>query len=56
MWIIFAAAVVPGLLLLYYVYSKDFNPEPKRMIWKGFLYGAISVFVSTLISGPAEMS
>lgn len=52
MWIIFAAAVVPGLLLLYYVYSKDFNPEPKRMIWKGFLYGAISVFVSTLISGP----
>ena len=52
MWIIFAAAVVPGLLLLYYVYGKDFNPEPKRMIWKGFLYGAISVFVSTLISGP----
>ena len=52
MWIIFAAAVVPGLLLLYYVYSKDFNPEPKRLIWKGFLYGAISVFVSTLISGP----
>ena len=52
MWIIFAAAVVPGLLLLYYVYSNDFNPEPTRMIWKGFLYGAISVFVSTLISGP----
>ena len=52
MWIIFAAAIVPGLLLLYYVYSKDFNPEPKRMVWKGFLYGAISVFVSTLISGP----
>lgn len=52
MWIIFAAAIVPGLLLLYYVYSKDFNPEPKRMIYKGFLYGALSVFVSTLISGP----
>lgn len=52
MWIIFAAAVVPGLLFLYYVYSKDFNPEPKRMVWKGFLYGVISVFVSTLISGP----
>lgn len=52
MWIIFAAAVVPGLLLLYYVYSKDFNPEPKRLIYKGFLYGALSVFVSTLISGP----
>lgn len=52
MWIILAAAIVPGLLLLYYVYSKDFNPEPKRMIYKGFFYGALSVFVSTLISGP----
>lgn len=52
MWIILAAAIVPGLLLLYYVYSRDFNPEPKRMIYKGFFYGALSVFVSTLISGP----
>ena len=52
MWIIFAAAIVPGILLLYYVYSKDFNPEPKRMIYKGFFYGCLSVLVSTLISGP----
>lgn len=52
MWIIFAAAIVPGLILLYYVYSRDFNPEPRRLILKGFFYGAISVFVSTLISGP----
>ena len=52
MWIILAAAIVPGKLLLYYVYSKDFNPEPKRMIYKGFFYGCLSVFASTLISGP----
>lgn len=52
MWIILAAAIVPGILLLYYVYSKDFNPEPKRMIYKGFFYGCLSVFASTLISGP----
>lgn len=52
MWIILTAAIVPGILLLYYVYSKDFNPEPKRMIYKGFFYGCLSVFVSTLISGP----
>lgn len=51
MWIIFAAAIIPGILLLYYVYSKDFNPEPKRMIYKGFFFGCLSVFVSTLISG-----
>lgn len=52
MWIILAAAIVPGILLLYYVYSKDFNPEPKNMVYKGFFYGCLSVFVSTLISGP----
>ena len=52
MWIILAAAIVPGLWLLYYVYNKDFNPEPKRLVYKGFFYGCISVFVSTLISGP----
>ena len=52
MWIILAAAIVPGILLLYYVYSKDFNPEPKRLIYKGFFYGCLSVFASTLISGP----
>lgn len=52
MWIILAAAVAPALLLLYYVYSKDFNPEPKRLVRKGFWYGALSVFVSLTISGP----
>ena len=52
MWIIFAAALLPGIMLMYYVYSQDYNPEPKNLIYKGFLYGALSVFVSTLISGP----
>ena len=52
MWIILGAAIAPALLLLWYVYSKDFNPEPRRMVFKGFLYGCASVFVSTLISGP----
>lgn len=52
MWIILAAAIVPGILLLYYVYSKDFNPEPKRMVYKGFFYGCLSVLASFVISGP----
>ena len=52
MWIILAAAIVPGILLLYYVYSKDFNPEPKRMVYKGFIYGCISVLASFAFSGP----
>ena len=52
MWIVLGAAIAPALLLLYYVYSKDFNPEPKKMVLRGFLFGGISVYVSTLISGP----
>lgn len=52
MWMIFAAAIVPGILLMYYVYSRDFNPEPKRMVYKGFLYGGLSVLASFAISGP----
>lgn len=52
MWIVVVAAILPGLILLYYVYSKDFNPEPKRMVFKGFFYGVLSTFVSTLISTP----
>lgn len=52
MWIIVVAAILPCLILLYYVYSKDFHPEPKRMIFKGFFYGILSTMVSTLISTP----
>lgn len=55
MLMIFIAAVVPALLLLYYVYSKDFNPEPKKMVFKAFGYGALSVFVASLISSPLMM-
>ena len=52
MWIILAAAIAPALLLLYYVYSKDFHPEPTKMVFKGFWFGALAVFASTVISGP----
>ena len=52
MWIILAAAIAPALLLLYYVYSKDFHPEPRKLVLKGFWYGALAVFASTVISGP----
>lgn len=52
MWIIFAAAVAPALLLLYYVYSKDFFPEPRRVVFKGIGFGALAVFASMLISVP----
>lgn len=50
--LILAAATTPGLILLYYVYHQDFNPEPKRMICKGVFYGILSVLVSSMIAMP----
>lgn len=46
------AAVLPAFILLWYVYSRDITPEPKNVVIKGFVYGIIATFVSTVISGP----
>jgi len=35
------SAVVPSLLLLWYVYARDKNPEPRGMLIKTFLLGAL---------------
>lgn len=56
MWIILTAAIAPALLLLYYVYSKDFSPEPRRLVFKGFFYGALAVLASTVLSTPLMLS
>ena len=52
MLILLCAAVAPALILMWFVYHRDFNPEPVNLIAKGFLYGAIATFASTLISQP----
>lgn len=39
-----ASALVPAILLLWLLYSRDRNPEPKGMIVKTFLLGAVIVF------------
>ncbi|MBR1873032.1 MAG: PrsW family intramembrane metalloprotease [Bacteroidales bacterium] len=46
------AAVLPALVLMFYVYHRDFNPEPVRLVVKGFGFGALATMVSSLISGP----
>lgn len=35
------SAVVPSLLLLWYVYSRDKNPEPQGLLINTFLLGAL---------------
>jgi len=52
---ILIAAIAPALILMWYVYHKDTQPEPTRLVAKGFIYGGIAVFASTLISGPLMM-
>lgn len=50
--ILLLAAVAPALILFYYVYHKDINPEPMKLVLKGFLFGGIATLVSTFISSP----
>ena len=52
MLMLLVAALAPVAILMYYVYHKDINPEPKNLVFKGFLYGVLATFVSTLVSGP----
>ena len=52
MLIIFFAALLPALILMGYVYKKALAPGAVHLVVKGFIFGAIAPFVSTLISGP----
>lgn len=40
---LFGAAVLPVLLLGYYIYAKDVNKEPSNVLTKLFFYGALTV-------------
>jgi RsiW-degrading membrane proteinase PrsW (M82 family) len=39
-FILGGSAIVPSLLLLWYVYARDKNPEPRGLLIKTFLWGA----------------
>lgn len=49
--LIIVTALLPVLILGWWIYRKDsLRPEPLRMLYKAFLYGVGSTFVSLLIS------
>lgn len=52
MYLVVLAAVLPALILLFYVYKKDKQPEPRLLLLKGAFLGVLSVFVSLLLSTP----
>lgn len=50
---VLALAVLPALILVYYVYTQDkLQREPTKNLVKAFFYGGGSVFASLLISVP----
>lgn len=58
LYIIFG--VVPSLAWLFYYLRKDLHPEPKQMILKVFLYGALSTipafFIQTWLAESLNMA
>ena len=51
---VLALAVLPALILIYYVYTQDsLQREPTGNLVKAFFYGGASVFASLLISVPS---
>ena len=53
MMTVIALALLPALILLFYTYQQDrIQPEPVKMVLKGFGWGCLSVLASLCISGP----
>lgn len=43
------AAFLPGVVILIYVYKQDYFPEPKKIVFKTFLFGCATVLGIDLI-------
>lgn len=51
MILIILTALIPAVLLGWFIYSKDrLHPEPLNMLFKAFLYGVGSTFVTLVIT------
>ena len=43
-------AVAPGFFILWYIYTQDrYEPEPKKLIFKVFLWGAVSTIPAIIV-------
>ena len=57
MLLIIATALLPALILGWWIYNKDAErPEPPRMLYKAFLYGVGSTFVTLVITSFMQMA
>ena len=51
MFLVIVTALLPAVILGWWIYQKDsLRPEPLRMLFKAFLYGVGSTFVTLVIT------
>ena len=43
------AAMLPGVVILIYVYKQDVFPEPKQIVFKTFLFGCATILGIDLV-------
>ena len=56
LFIVLAAAILPALVLVYFIYRKDkYEKEPAEQLIKGFGFGALAALASFLISFPLTL-
>ena len=49
-WHVFAA-VLPALVIIFYVYKQDLFPEPKNIVFKTFIFGcSIVIFLNLILN------
>ena len=52
---LFILSVLPVIILGKYVYNKDRNKEPKKVLTKLFLFGICSVIITLLLTNVLEI-
>lgn len=55
MLILFVLSVLPVILVGKYIYKKDINKEPKKLLKKLFIYGILSCFLTLFITLVLEL-
>ena len=49
-WHVFAA-ILPALVIIFYVYKQDLFPEPKNIVFKTFIFGcSITIFLNLVLT------
>jgi RsiW-degrading membrane proteinase PrsW (M82 family) len=46
------SSIAPALFIMYLIYSRDLQKEPKSMLMKAFFGGILSIFIALLFAMP----